>query len=172
MRKKFLVKPSLQLRHLVMTLAVILISCLFGYVLFESMMTSALQRSGILTHDLRHILGLTRWGFFLIMLILLSAIGVENYLLFHKFAGPLHAVEKGLKRISQGDFSTAIHTRESDQLSDLVSSFELMRKEIYARLDAHEKYAEILKKNIPIGDMEKIQTQLDELRRAVQKKNA
>jgi nitrogen fixation/metabolism regulation signal transduction histidine kinase len=130
MRKKFLVNPGLQIRHLVWTLCVVLISCMVGYVLFESMIATALQNVGVLGSDLRQVLTLTRWGFFLIMVILLSAIGVENYLLFHKFVGPLHALEKGLNKISKGDFSSPIHIRESDQLESLIKEFENMRKEI------------------------------------------
>ncbi|MFH1594578.1 MAG: methyl-accepting chemotaxis protein [Candidatus Omnitrophota bacterium] len=45
----------------------------------------------------------------------------------HKIAGPLYRFKLEMDKIKRGDFSHAIHVRDSDQLKNLATDFEEMR---------------------------------------------
>lgn len=144
MRKKFLIKPALQLRHLAWTLAIIVIGFAGCYVLFERIVTVAVSREAL---DLRQWLALrteTRVAFGIVLIVLLGAVGLENFLFFHTIAGPLYALEKGLRRLAQGDFTNVTRVRETDQLRDLIGAFEDMKAKIVARIELQEAAARTL----------------------------
>lgn len=144
MRKKFLIKPALQLRHLAWTLAIIVVGFASCYLLFEHVVSSAVSRQAL---DLQQWLTLrteTRVGFGIVLLVLLGAVGLENYLFFHTIAGPLYALEKGLRRLAQGDFSNVVRIRETDQLRDLIGAFEDMKAKIASRIEFQETAARTL----------------------------
>lgn len=179
MRKKFLVKPSLQIRHLTWTLGLVLFSCLIGYFLFENLAAKTLQNLAIPQENWASVRQISRWGFTLILFILMVAVGIENYFLFHKFVGPLHAIENGLKRVATGDLSTAIQIRGSDELNDLVNAFENMRKEMRLRLSTQEKLSESLAAdvdrllaNASQNNMNELREQLLKIRKQIQKEAA
>ncbi|MCG3205467.1 MAG: hypothetical protein KCHDKBKB_02188 [Elusimicrobia bacterium] len=148
MRKKFLVKPALQLKHLLLTLVVVLVAFVFCYLLFETQVSRAVA-SGILDEfswiQLRS--GL-RMGFGVTLFLLLAGIGIENYFFFHTIAGPLYSLEKGIKRLASGDFSNMTRIRESDQLGEVIQAFEEMKKQIQLRIESHEKTAQVLVKEL------------------------
>src|SRR5882672_11836375 len=113
MRKRFLVKPGLQLKHLFWTLLIVVVCVGAGYSLFETRLTAAIANGSV---DLAHwpqLQDTMRLGFCILLLILLVEIGIENYFYFHKVVGPIYALEKGLRRLAQGEFSDVIRIRDS-----------------------------------------------------------
>ena len=144
MRKKFLIKPALQLRHLAWTLSIIVIGFASCYFLFEHLVTAAVGREAMGLQQWLALRTETRVGFSLVLVVLLGAIGLENYLFFHTIAGPLYALEKGLHRLAQGDFANVIRIRETDQLRDLIGAFEDMKSKIVARIELQEAAARAL----------------------------
>lgn len=148
MRKKFLIKPELQLKHLFWTLGLVFVSCLIAFIIFESMVSSAMIHHGYSVEEWESLRPLLRMGFLVLLLILLGAIGVESYLLFHRFVGPIFALEKGLKKLAGGDWDHETKIRNGDQLSDLINSFSDMKAEMKARFDAQEKAALLLSKEL------------------------
>jgi len=58
----------------------------------------------------------------------------------HKIAGPLYRFKKGLKSVSQGDFTNDFRIRKNDQLQDIALSMnEMINKlrEVFNDLKAH-----------------------------------
>jgi len=179
MRKKFLIKPGLQLRHLFWTLGLVCVSCVIGYFVFETMVSSALIHHGLPLQDWEALRALLRTGFLVLLLILLGAIGVESYLLFHRFVGPIFALEKGLRKLADGDWEHETKIRDGDQLSDLIKSFSFMKNEMKARFDAQEKVAQLLSKELDRvlkesskKDIIDLRNQLIEIRNQLGKKAA
>lgn len=132
MRKHFLIKPKIQLLHLALTLGALTLSILIGYIFVESTLATSNLPSLVSSgewHALRHNL---RWGFFIVFIVLLIAVGIEHLLFFHSIVGPLYALENALKRMIKGELNDPVHIRESDQLKDLVDSFEVLRKKLQA----------------------------------------
>lgn len=144
MRKKFLIKPSLQLKHLFLTLVVVLISFVACYALFERQVSMAVMNSVLDQEGWLVLRGHLRIGFTCTLMLLLAGIGMENYFFFHTIAGPIYALEKGLKRLAQGDFNDVTRIRETDQLGDLIEAFEDMKKQILLRMETQEKTAQVL----------------------------
>lgn len=144
MRKKFLIKPALQLRHLFWTLSVVVVCFVGCYLLFEHLVTMSVSEGAM---DLTQWMALrtaTRIGFTVALAVLLGAIGLENYLFFHTIAGPIFALEKGLRRLAEGDYTHVIRIRETDQLRDVILAFEDMKAKVIARIEMHETAARTL----------------------------
>lgn len=127
MRKHFLIKPKIQLLHLGMTLGALALSILVGYLFAES----TLENFASLTPEqwiaLRSTLKL---GFGVMFVVLVCAVGIEHFLFFHSIVGPLYSIENALKRMLAGEFDDPVKIRESDQLKELVESFEELRKKM------------------------------------------
>jgi signal transduction histidine kinase len=132
MRKNFLVKPRVQLLHLLITLGALTAAVLVGYFFLESTLAASLMKHPIAEAEWFELRNSLRLGFFIIYLILMGAIGIEQYLFFHSIIGPLFAVENALKRMLKGEYNDPIRIRDSDQLKELVSSFEDLRKKVQA----------------------------------------
>lgn len=179
MRKKFLIKPGLQLRYLAWTLGVMGLCLLGSYLLFESLISKALL-NGPIDHvrwmDLR---GSLRLGFSGVFFMVLAAIGIENYLFFHSVAGPLYALERGLRRLSKGQFRDVTRIRETDQLAEVIQAFEEMRVAIQARIEAQEANANVLARELDrlvasasTDNLDAVRSKLKEIRAQVEKKAA
>lgn len=148
MRKKFLIKPALQLRHLGWTLAVVVICFGSCYMLFETLITRVVQQGTLDPLQWEALKSPLRMGFGVALAILLGAIGLENYLFFHSIAGPLYVLERGLRRLAAGDFHDVTRIRDTDQLRDVILAFQEMRERIAQRVDAQEKAARVLAEEI------------------------
>lgn len=177
MRKKLLVKPALQLKHLALTLVVVLISFVACYLLFERQVAEAVAK-GVLDQSSWLVLrGGLRIGFSVTLILLLLGIGIENYFFFHSIAGPIYSLEKGIKRLAEGDFSNITRIRDTDQLGDVVQAFEDMKKQIQTRMDVHEKTAQLLAQeldklltNASPENIENLRKRLSEIRSKVENK--
>jgi methyl-accepting chemotaxis protein len=139
MRKKFLIKPALQLRHLAWTLAVVLVCFVSCYALFETLISRVVEQGSLDPLQWEALKAPLRLGFSVALIILLGAIGIENYLFFHSIAGPLYVLERGLRRLADGDFKAETHIRDTDQLRDVIIAFRDMQTRIAERVDGQEK---------------------------------
>src|ERR1043166_287780 len=108
MRKRFFIKPRLQLKHLAWNLGLILCSCLMGYFLFESILYSSLPIRMLHPEEWLVVRTQLRVGFLIVFFLLGIATGIENYLLFHSIVGPLYALEKGLKNLAKGELNEEV----------------------------------------------------------------
>jgi len=179
MRKSFLVRPKLQIRHLVWTVGSVSISFIVGYILFESMVSAAIQNGDLGPEEWMAVKSSLRIGFSVVLVFLLAAVGLENFLFFHRIVGPLYALEKGLKRMAEGDFEDAVMVRESDELKDLVASFEEMKAKIFRRITSNEELARKMAReldkimaNISVENIPHLRQKLKEIREQVEKKAA
>lgn len=179
MRKKFLVKPILQLRHLALTLGVVLVSFVACYVLFETRVAEAVSHGALDQAGWLLLRGHLRLGFFCTLVLLLAGIGLEHYFFFHTIAGPIYALEKGLKRLAAGDFRDVTRIRDSDQLGEVIETFEDMKKQILIRMENHEKTAHLLAQeidrllaNTSAQNIEDLRRRLKEIRGQVENKAA
>jgi methyl-accepting chemotaxis protein len=144
MRKKFLVKPALQLRHLFWTLGVVLLCFGLCYLLFESLLDSALSRGPLGQAEWLILKGHFRWGLGIGLVILLAFVGIENFLFFHNVVGPIYALERGIRRLGEGDYSDVTKIREHDEFSDVIRSFEDVKTKLISKLESHQKAALLL----------------------------
>ncbi len=141
MRKKFLIKPALQLRHLVWTLGVVFVCFSSCYMLFETLISNVVSQGSLDPLQWEALKVPLRIGFGIALVILLGAIGIENYLFFHSIAGPLYVLERGLRRLADGNFKDETRIRDTDQLRDVILAFQDMQTRISERVSSHEAAA-------------------------------
>jgi len=172
MRKSLLVKPKLQFLHLSWILLVVVIASVSGYILFESILGEAVQKELIPWQTLR-------LGGGVILLILMVALGMENYFFFHRIVGPLYALEKGIKRLAEGDFNHEVRVRESDEFKELIAGFEEVKKQLQHRFEIHDQTVRLLTQeldkvlaNTTKESIGTLQAKLKEIREQVVKKAA
>jgi hypothetical protein len=82
MRKKFLIKPDLQFRHLVWSIGTVLFCFLLAYSLFESQISNTLGYGPLDQSRWMELRTTFRLGFLLALTVLVICIGIENYLFF------------------------------------------------------------------------------------------
>ncbi len=128
MRKSFFVKPQLQLRNLLFSLAVTLAAALFIYLSLNYVVSSSARFLNIppeTLHAFKTIFHLTFAG---VLFALLIAFGLENYFRFHRIAGPIFVIEKTLHSLAAGDFSNAPRAlRKKDELKDIMNELQVMQ---------------------------------------------
>jgi len=88
-------------------------------------------------------------------------------------------LERGLKRLAKGDFTQSIHIRDTDELSDLIQSFEEVKLELQNRIEIYDKTALLLTHeldhllaNITPENIETLRRKLKKIRDEVVKKAA
>jgi methyl-accepting chemotaxis protein len=168
MRKKFLIKPALQLKHLAWTVGVAAVAFIACYALFERQVSHVLERGALDQATWLVVRANLRVGFSIALGVLLIGVGLENYFFFHTIAGPIYALEKGIKRLAAGDFENVIHIRAHDELSDVIHLFEDMKKKLLLRIDAHEQIAQLLTQELDRLLLNASQENIDVLKKRLQ----
>lgn len=149
MRKKFLIKPALQIRFLFWTLIVVFAGIGFGYLFMEHRIASAVSSNGELTSAQWIIMKQSfRWVFLYASVLLLLIIGMEHYFFFHRVVGPIYALEKGLKRLAQGDFLDVTQIRDSDYFGEVIRAFEDMKRNLQSRIDIQQQKTQLLNREL------------------------
>ncbi len=135
MRKHFLIKPRIQLLHLALTLGALALSIIIGYLFVESLLSTSMMSTAMTPDQWLELRGNLRLGFAVLFVVLLCAIGIEHFLFFHSIVGPLYALENALKRMIRGEYNDPVKIRDSDQLKELIDSFEELRKKMKAEAE-------------------------------------
>jgi len=125
-RRKYLVKPSIQIRYLVI-LGVIMIvsSALVFFVFFDALMRSPGMdqlSAGAIANFKRTYLT----GFFWVSVAFALFVLVQSVFYFHRIIGPLFFFEKIMRALATGDFTMNVHFRQKDEtkeLATLINSF-------------------------------------------------
>ena len=179
MRTHFLVKPSFQLRHLSWTLGVVVLSFLGCWSLVEGVVSAALARGGLSEASWTLVRTDIRLGFLVIFVIALALAAIENFLFFHRIAGPLFALERALRQMAGGDFTTPVRIRETDQLADLIKTFEDMRAAMRKQFESQQSNVIHLSSEIErcldsvsFNNLDSLRKTLQQIRERVEKKAA
>jgi len=138
-RKRFLVKPALQLKFLGFTLLIVFLSSVGVYFVFESTLWSSLPLIPLSPAQTATLESSLRLSFLCMLLILLAACGLEGYLYFHRVVGPLFALERELKRIAEGHFDHPARLRTGDELQDIFKTLETAKQSLKDRSEQDRK---------------------------------
>lgn len=129
-RKTFFVKPKLQLKYLLVSLLIVVITS--ASILF--VVTQTLIHSDRLSQfspgEVQNIKNTILGSFGWILGILLLAIGAQSVLFFHRFIGPLYVIEKMLGLMGQGRIGGHIHLRHGDELKELGEAAESLAQNL------------------------------------------
>jgi nitrogen fixation/metabolism regulation signal transduction histidine kinase len=124
-RRKFLIKPTYQLRAaLTLILSVVASSIILGFVMFYPLFKELYAAVGaegqarisatILSLNTRLLTA---------ALILAVLVGVQAILASHRLYGPIYRFERALKEFLDGNFSNRINLRKHDELKEVEELF-------------------------------------------------
>jgi methyl-accepting chemotaxis protein len=133
-RKRFLVKPALQLKSLGFIILIVLLSSAGIYLMFETTLWNSLVLVPLTEAQTASLTLNLRLSFYFMLMILLAACGLESYLFFHRIVGPLFALERELKRVAQGDLQHETHLRAGDELKDVFETLGEVKKSLRERV--------------------------------------
>lgn len=133
LRKTFIIKPRIQIRHLILTLGALIISTAIGYYFLESTLSSFLRLQPLSEVEWATLRLSLRWGFFFILLIMVGIVSIEHVLFFHQIVGPIHVLEVAIKRMADGNLEEPVRVRNSDELKELVDAVDDLRKKFKAK---------------------------------------
>lgn len=119
-RRRFLIKPSYQLKSaLTVVLFLVIYSLILGFLIFYPIQQelsggASLEEQARVSHQVLQ-LHKRVWPGVLIVAIL---VGIQAIFASHRVAGPLYRVEKALEDLIAGDFKQRIRLRRRDQFKE------------------------------------------------------
>ena len=119
MRKNYFVKPGLQIRNLLFSGFTIFASVFLVYIGVEKTMETALKTLHISATDIAATVFAMRMSLVWIIPVIIGGVGMLSVYIFHRFTGPLFALERFVEKLQSGDLTTHIAIREDDHLHDL-----------------------------------------------------
>lgn len=127
-RKRYLIKPRIQLKYIVLSICLTLISAGGVYLV----LWHTLFRSGWLVGlDFARVEGLQnafRHSFLWAALGLVIISTLDILFRFHRVMGPVYASERALKIMATGDLTQETRTRKDDELKDFTFELFAMRE--------------------------------------------
>lgn len=125
-RKTYIVKPSLQIKYLITTLAMVFITGVIVYFNLWYGIKSDPKLWHLTAETWQLIEAAYRFNFIIIVIGLLVAFGLTNLFLFHRIAGPLFSIERTIKKLSDGELSANIQIRRKDEIQDFAGEIQSM----------------------------------------------
>lgn len=138
-RRRYFIKKKFQTNFLVrfiilLLLESLLIAGLFMYVSSDTLTTGYFNS----TLKIDRTVNFFFISFLLITLIAVVGVGIAGLIIFillsHRIAGPLYRFEKTLERIGNGDLTTRIDLRGTDQLTELKEALNTLADSLDRRM--------------------------------------
>jgi len=162
-RKKYLVKPRLQLKYLLLLALVMFVSAILIYYSFLNSLLTSPGMDQLSAGAAKNFVRSYNTGFFWAMLIFAVIVLSGSIFYFHRLIGPIFFFEKVMDKLKDGDFSVYVHHRKKDQTIELATSMnEAVTNVRNAVLEDRKKIEEI-KTAIDSGDSNKAKSLLSEL---------
>lgn len=162
-RKKYLVKPKLQLKYLLLLALVMFVSAILIYYSFLNSLLTSPGMDQLSAGAAKNFVRSYNTGFFWAMLIFAVVVLSGSIFYFHRLIGPIFFFEKVMDKLKDGDFSVYVHHRKKDQTIELATSMnEAVTNVRNAVLEDRKKIEEI-KTAIDSGDSNKAKSLLGEL---------
>ncbi|RLD18104.1 MAG: hypothetical protein DRI36_02285 [Caldiserica bacterium] len=148
MRRRFLVKPELQLKYVIFTALLILITGVLTYfIMTHKLMTSPFTENLSLGEVTALKDEITK-SFLWILFIILVGFTIQSIFLFHRLVGPIYALERVIEVMKQGKLGGRIKLRRHDQLKELASLIEEMGNRFASWIDEDRRKIGEIKKRI------------------------
>jgi methyl-accepting chemotaxis protein len=159
-RKQIIVNKEFQFRYMKQILFIIMVSLLFNSILItasvyfitkksiELRLPNVMEQkltSDVLINDINNSLIVVIPT---IILICIIVFGIASIFLSHRIAGPLFKLERWLKTLSDGDFSTLFKLRRKDELKNFTQVIENVDVELSSRIKKIKELLEKSKANI------------------------
>jgi len=170
MRRKLFVKPELQLKYVLITVVLVIISGIFTYFIMNYKLTTSPFTENLSYGEIMALKKDIIVSFIEIMLILAFVVTIQSIILFHRLIGPIYALEKIIEIMKSGRIGGKIKLRKRDQLKELASlleelgnNYSMWIKEDRERIEKIKQQLESLKNNIPSDKYENILEELNKI---------
>ncbi len=155
LRTRYIVKPRLQIKYLLIALLVVCVTALAVYYAFWSSLVRAPGLDQLSAGEMKALENAYQTSFVWVVALLALAIGLESIFLFHRLAGPVFVFERAFKAVAGGDLTAKVHYRRRDELKDTARAIQAMIDNIRAAVADDRKRSaqavELLDKGDPAG---------------------
>jgi len=162
-RRKYWVKPKLQLKYLLILGGIIIFLAVLIYYTFLDILLSSPGMDQLSAGAVQNFIRSYTNGFLWVMLLFILIILVESIFYFHRIVGPIFFFEKIMKQLSNGEFFRDIHYRRKDDTKELALSIGEMIKNVRDNVLSDRQKIEEIKTDIESGNKEKAKKNLDEV---------
>jgi len=162
-RRKYWVKPKLQLKYLFILGGIIIFLAVLIYYTFLDILLSSPGMDQLSAGAVQNFIRSYTNGFLWVMLLFILIILVESIFYFHRIVGPIFFFEKIMKQLANGEFFRDIHYRRKDDTKELALSIGEMIKNVRETVVQDKKKIEEIKSDIEKGDKETAKKKLDEI---------
>ncbi|MCL1971805.1 MAG: methyl-accepting chemotaxis protein [Endomicrobia bacterium] len=121
LRKKYIVKPRVQWKYLIILTLVMVISAVLCYYAFLTSLQNAPGMDQLSAGTVKNFQRAYTSGFFWIIFVFVIFVLIQSIFYFHRIIGPLFFFEKVMKKLSEGNFAIKIHWRQKDETKELAT---------------------------------------------------
>lgn len=134
LRWKFLIKPKLQIKYMLITLFVVVLSALVVYVVLDQVLRSAGGMEQLTAGEWRKLEAALNRSLYLIVGFIAVVLAVESIFFFHRMVGPVYVFEKLLRTIKAGDLTQMMHLRKGDEFKEIAFEYNEMLKSLSEKI--------------------------------------
>lgn len=163
LRKRYIIKPRLQIKYLIMALIVV---CLTGAAVYYAFWSSLIRSAGMEQLSSGEIMALEhayQTSFIWVVIILVSAIGLESIFLFHRIIGPIFVFERAVRKLANGDLTAFVHSRKHDELKEMAAQMQKLIANLRTTVTDDRRRIEEIRAAIDTGDAVTAKAKLAEL---------
>ncbi|PKN02306.1 MAG: hypothetical protein CVU77_00460 [Elusimicrobia bacterium HGW-Elusimicrobia-1] len=135
-RKQFLIKPKLQIKYMVITAAVVILSAVVVYLSLHHVLRSAGGMEQLTTGEWIRLQSALDRSLIWIVGFIAAVLAVESVFFFHRMVGPLYVFEKVLGAIKAGDLTQRVNLRQGDEFKEVAAEYNAMADNLAATISS------------------------------------
>ena len=162
-RRKYWVKPKLQLKYLLLLACIIVVLAVLIYYTFLDILLSSPGMDQLSAGAVQNFIRSYTNGFLWVMLLFVLIILLESIFYFHRIVGPIFFFEKVMKQLANGEFFRQMHYRRKDDTKELAVSIGEMINNVKTNVSEDRKKIEEIKADIEKGNKESAKKKLEEV---------
>lgn len=120
-RRKYLVKPGIQIRYLIILGIIMAVMAALVFVVFFNSLVNSPGMDQLSAGTIANFKRTYMTGFFWVSVAFILFVLIQSLFYFHRIIGPLHYFEKIMKALAEGDFTMHIHFRQKDETKELAA---------------------------------------------------
>ncbi len=140
-RKQYLVAKKFQLKYVgLILLLMFLTAALCSYVVYyTSMLMMGAKLANVYPQGrLLYIVKAVNFRILLSVILVTPLVGVMGIFLSHRIAGPIYRMEKFLRNMADGDFSSRLVLRQNDELKNLADGINYLSDSLKSTITSYK----------------------------------
>jgi len=125
-RKHFIIKPEIQIKYLLITIILIVLTGVAVFSFVNLTIASSTKLENLTRMDISIIKDLIFKSMVSVLAIITVIVILEGILFLHKLTGPLFVIEKMMRMVAEGDLTLKLKLRKGDELQSLAEEFQNM----------------------------------------------